>query len=1043
MINQKNILTFFFCCCFLSCFTQDQQVNVQFFDTDEGLSGREIFSVQQDNRGLIWIATDNGLNSFDGLNFTIVKDSTFLLSSGEIKGIKKSEDGKFWINKENTPPILFNPETKIIESDFRDDKSTRRLEVVISDGNGPIVNFIDEIGQAYYLDKDQQILPYPKTKNPSLDYQIPTSWNTTFMWGKDSTQVEEFDKEGNIQRILPYDKKKLFFYDSIGNFLKVIAEQIDLGNKPQDDLFVLKETGLFEPIVLKKNHKVLTYDNLNCIEKGINYFRLTKDSQGNIWLVINDHLYFFDKNGNFKEDLTKRLAILGGNVKWNATHLFVDKNDRLWLSTGLGLFLIQLEENQFDYYLVENSQYSTRGITELSDNKLLIFTYKDAHVLDKTTKEILWIIKFHGLGLSHVSADTIYCGSEGRGLYRLVDSTKTLFVDPTYPIVQNPAIKIPFLDKKSNQLFLGAANGLYHLVNDSIQIYEKLNEFKELNEYQITSFHQNQEGIWIGSFNGIYLLDPQKGIVDHIQLPYQHVKHIHEDATGDFWIGTGGGGLIHWKRSKNIFRQLTTKDGLANNLIYAVYEDEAGYLWLPSNNGLMRFDKKNNEVVTFNTSDGIPHQEFNTYSHYQAKDGRLYFGGINGVIAFYPKELNYKENNAPFIVTALQKYDDQEGQLVDKSNQFLQHPKVELEPGDKFFTINFALLDYVEEPHSFAWRIKGLEEEWNYQRENSIRINSLPPGNYTLEIKAKGQGGNWAKNQLSVPVVVKQAFYKSWLFFLICSLLFLSILYFGHRIRLMNLTKRQAYLESEIAERTTEINQQNLLLKKLNSNKDQFFSIIGHDLRGPLLSLRGISKKVNFLIEQDRIKEVHQLGEKIEQSTEQVTKLLDNLLGWALVQKGQFPYHPETHNLSFIVQEMVEIYQSSSDIKNIRLNNLTNADHQVYADRNAISTVVRNLIDNALKFTDQGGEILIESIVEKEAIFLEISDTGTGISPTILPNIFEFSADRKKIVKGTGLGLVLCKDLIEMNKGDIQVESKLGVGTKFLIRIPRYLEKKS
>ena len=163
--------------------------------------------------------------------------------------------------------------------------------------------------------------------------------------------------------------------------------------------------------------------------------------------------------------------------------------------------------------------------------------------------------------------------------------------------------------------------------------------------------------------------------------------------------------------------------------------------------------------------------------------------------------------------------------------------------------------------------IRDRDEEWTYQKENTVRINTLPYGNYTLRIKAKGEGGKWAKQELNIPIHVVEPFYKSTLFYLLCGIFAGLGFFLFYKIRIKQLEKRQRQLENEITKRTEKISKQNKQLAQLNASKDQFFSIIGHDLRGPLLSLRGISKKVNFLIQNDRIKEVHQLGENIEQST--------------------------------------------------------------------------------------------------------------------------------------------------------------------------------
>ena len=205
-------------------------------------------------------------------------------------------------------------------------------------------------------------------------------------------------------------------------------------------------------------------------------------------------------------------------------------------------------------------------------------------------------------------------------------------------------------------------------------------------------------------------------------------------------MATQGGGLIYWDRKTDTKRQYTTEDGLSHNVIYAIYEDDAGYFWLPSDNGLMRFERASGEITIFQPEDGIAHKEFNTYSHFQADDGRLYFGGLNGVTAFYPDKVDSKKNDAPFIVTQLQQFDADQGALVNKTKDFQEKQMITLAPNDKFFTIDFSLLDYAGREHIYAWRIFGLEEEWNYQRSSSLRINGLQYGNFYFTGKRKRSG---------------------------------------------------------------------------------------------------------------------------------------------------------------------------------------------------------------------------------------------------------------------------------------------------------------
>ncbi len=1038
----KNIVTLCLCFFVFSCIAQDLQFNVQYFDIDDGLPGREVFSAHQDERGIIWLGTNDGLTSFDGIEFKPVKDSTYFLSSGKITGIKKTKDGKFWIEKRSEAPILFDPPSRKEITNFSGYELTMDLEILFPRGRSSNVFFRGKEGQVYYYDEKKGILPFGEVKLAPLDFARSSPWNTLLISQAKSKRLLEMNSKGEVLRNSPIPRVQHNVYDWEENFIMSFHRGLKDSTKLGQKLLVLEKDGSLGPISLKINNRAIQFSDLDLNKAEGNfrevrcYLKMTKDGKGNYWLSSNRQLWLFDKDGNFKADLTPQIALLTNNLNLFVNHLFIDEEDRCWVSTTFGLFLIQIKSNPFKHYLVDNSKYSTRGISELPNNKLLVFSYAGAQILDRKTGTPEVKYDLHGFALLEEERDTILFTAHSPKIGKLINNTFTInsSTDPATGLVN---LILLYRDQKNNQLYAGSEKGLFVFVNDSIRAYPKLNQYQDLQKQEITCFYQNEEGIWIGSKNGIYLLDPKKGIINHFKFPYKHINHIHEDSSGEFWIATNGGGLINWNPSINKLRQLTTKNGLSNDVITAVYEDENEYLWMPSNNGLMRFDKKNDGVVTFTTNDGISHQEFNRYSHYQAEDGRLYFGGINGVNAFYPSELIFKENEASFIVSELQQYDARKGKLIDKSHQFFINPQIELAPGDKFFTLNFSLLDYVPEAHFYAWKIDGLEEEWNFQRENYLRINSLPYGNYTLRIKAKGIGGNWANNELRIPILVKEPFYQSTLFLIFCGSILGLILYLGYRIRLSTLTKRQAYLENEIAERTKEISKQNVMLKKLNADKDRFFSIIGHDLRGPLLSLRGISKKVNFLIRQNRMKEVYQLGESIEESTEQVTKLLDNLLNWALVQKGRFPHHPGSYKVHTIVQGMCEVYQTTADLKNITLRNLTNVDHHAFIDRNAMSTVVRNLIDNAMKFTDPSGEIKIESSIKENEILLRIVDSGKGISPEILDKIFEFSADRKKIGKGTGLGLVLCKELIEMNKGSISVESEIGEGTTFIIKMPR------
>lgn len=231
--------------------------------------------------------------------------------------------------------------------------------------------------------------------------------------------------------------------------------------------------------------------------------------------------------------------------------------------------------------------------------------------------------------------------------------------------------------------------------------------------------------------------------------------------------------------------------------------------------------------------------------------------------------------------------------------------------------------------------------------------------------------------------------------------------------------------------------------KELEENarlKSKLFSIVAHDLRSPLVSLGGIAKKVNFLIQRNRVEEVQQLGDSVEQAVAHVHKLLDNLLSWAMVQGGRFPYEPETIQLAEALRETVELYRHSAEAKNITLLFHAPPESQIRCDKNAFSTIVRNLLDNAIKFTPPNGQVAVEAKLEKEFALIQVRDSGRGIDEAAKQSLFSLSGKKGTQgtlgEKGTGLGLTLCKELVEMNGGNIEVSSQAGLGATFFVSLP-------
>ncbi len=248
------------------------------------------------------------------------------------------------------------------------------------------------------------------------------------------------------------------------------------------------------------------------------------------------------------------------------------------------------------------------------------------------------------------------------------------------------------------------------------------------------------------------------------------------------------------------------------------------------------------------------------------------------------------------------------------------------------------------------------------------------------------------------------------------------------------------YLFRQIQKARTKLEKSNIQLQDLNATKDKFFGIIAHDIRSPITALDGVSEQMTYYLEKNDTNKLNRLADRIDTTAKRLTSLLDNLLNWALLQTGMIPYNPKSVNIQSVAQENINLFLPVAEAKNIILNNEISAASPVFSDENALQTIIRNLLNNAIKFTPQGGEVSISTEEKGNKIFIKINDTGTGIAADKLEKLFSLEKKSSKGTageKGSGLGLMLCKELVELNKGTIQAISELGKGSSFVFSLPR------
>lgn len=236
------------------------------------------------------------------------------------------------------------------------------------------------------------------------------------------------------------------------------------------------------------------------------------------------------------------------------------------------------------------------------------------------------------------------------------------------------------------------------------------------------------------------------------------------------------------------------------------------------------------------------------------------------------------------------------------------------------------------------------------------------------------------------------------------------------------------------------IAKQNEQLKQINEKQNQLFSVIAHDLRGPIISFQNISKRIEYLQENGKPQDVDKMLKMTDTAAKKLNTLLDNLLNWSLSEQGNYPNHPTKVNLKTLCEDSVELFKPLAESKGVKLKQHAFSDQVIFADKTAIAIILRNLVNNAIKFSQQGDEVILKSKKVKGKVLLEVKDTGVGIAPQIKEKLFTISDEKikrgTKGEKGTGLGLILCKQLVEMNNGKLSLETQVGKGTQFTIAFP-------
>ncbi|MFQ5605254.1 MAG: two-component regulator propeller domain-containing protein [bacterium] len=598
---------------------------------------------------------------------------------------------------------------------------------------------------------------------------------------------------------------------------------------------------------------------------------------------------------------------------------------------------------------------------------------------------------------------------------------------------------------------------------------DSINTNKVSDNFIQAIYEDSQKRVWIGTQEGLAELEQWSGRFTHYRhipddpgsLSYNNVWSIYEDRSGVLWIGTTNM-LAKLDRQRKIFTHYDPYKEQAGYGVNSLLEDEQRNLWFSGSKGLVRFDRQTESFRHFDASDGLQSNNF-TNAHYKSRSGEMFYGGVNGFNGFFPREIRDNLQVPPVVFTAFKVLNESLPSIRGNvpSNIIIgwspkaadgtpilqkcisQTEEIVLSRKDNTFTVEFAALDFnAPEKNQYAYKLYGIHDEWiQLGSQRSLTFTNLKPGNYTLRVKGSNNDGVWNEEGASVKITIHPPWWRTrWaygLYLLFLGAVLYSIRHYElHRLQLRNALK----IKNVEAEK----------LQEVDRLKSRFFASISHEFRTPLTLILGPVHKWLGSMQQPEMKADFHI---VQRNAQRLQQLINQLLDLSKLEAGKMTLQARPLDLVELTRMITMTFESLAKQKGIELRfRSTTQEIAAYVERDKLEKIVTNLLSNALKFTEKGGRIHVQlsvssdELVERQlitltldhCILITVKDTGVGIPEDQLDKIFDrfHQVDKNGGYEGTGIGLALVKELVELHHGTISVESKIGKGTTFTICLP-------
>lgn len=1037
---------------------------------EQGLSQSSVYTMLQDTKGFIWIGTQDGLNRYDGYQFKVfrhVADDPHSIINSDVLSLYQQDDDSIWVGT-NLGLCRFNLKTVRFkcmqhESDNPQSLSANRIHAINEDGQGNL--WVGTYGGGINI-YNAQTNQFKKLRHNRDDPLSLSSDKVDFIFrdSKNRMWVGTFD--GGLNR---YDGEQNGFThfnhkpdDANSISVDKVSDMIEDG----DGIFWLATDGGGLNRYDEKNNTFTRYmtGSGNAIADN-KVWKVYEDSRGELWISHESGLNKFDRENGIFTHYSHQSGDQQ-SLSHNAVHsILEDDSGVMWFGTyGGGISKHNVMTEQFGHY--RNIPWDKNS---LSDNTVMYMFIDRAGKLWLATRVGINIFDFADqrfTAMTHqpdnrnsIAGDrvrTIYQDSRGKMWFAvwdegisIYDTDDTVFEHYTTQSGLLSTRVTNFYQTDDDSMWMSTlGDGLIHfdMNNQTFEHYPYDNEVSIHDDRNIiTTFWVDENGIfWLATDGGLVKFNPkdksfsafEHASKDPDSISNNNVTSILKDSRGQMWLGTYGGGINLFDPSSGRFRHYTQKDGLTNDSVYGILEDNLGFLWVSTNNGLSRFDPLNLTFTNYKLEDGLQSNEFNGLAFVRSNRGELFFGGVNGFNRFFGENIRHRTQPPKVVFTDLLRFNQpvpvtpqpQPGNIA--LPQAIEYTKdLTLTHEDDLVTFRFAALDYASpKSNRYQYRLQGFDDQWITTGAQNRRATytNLPPGNYTLQVKAANPHGVWNEQGTSIDIKVLSPPWLSWWALMIYALMFGLFVAF---ILYLGLERRKVQFERA----------GNKEKEQMDKIKEAFLTNTAQELRSPLSGIIGLAQSLNDGVAGALPDKANKNLAMIVASGRRLNNLVNDMLDFSKLANDSMALNTRPLDLYALADVVLNITQPLLGRKELLLANRVPKDlPKVMGDENRLQQVLYNLVDNAIKFTPRG-HISISGKLDGDAVEISVVDSGIGISKEKLARLFDrpnYDSDNTSDATATGLGLTIAKQLLNLHGSAIKVQSRVGQGATFSFSLP-------